>query len=230
MKRKGQHILGGAAFDDVKLNLTTQQLAGIGAVAMAYNEAEIRLEFILYTAIGLPGQIWREVTSRIQGADEKVLLIKVAAKAHLNAPAQFAALMEDTLAGFSECKGYRDGVIHTRVLDSKTAVGQNLAGKGKISQVLLTTAALDGIYNRLVILREELEIIDTTFNFLRQSGLAITSNWRDPNTIEYIPEIDDWLARLLNARERRKALPALPTLPLPASAQAVQNKPKKSRR
>ena len=106
----------------------------------------------------------------------------------------------------------RQGCFTPGYSNSQTAIGETLETKGNISQVVLATVALDGLYDRLVILREELELINAVFSFLRQIGLGITSNWQDPKGIVYVPEIDDWLARMLNAQARRKSFARAPNV------------------
>jgi hypothetical protein len=63
---------------------------------------------------------------------------------------------ENTLGGFSEYKKYRDAMIHARVLDAPTAIALTSGGRGKIEEVLLSVDALNGLYERLVLVRLEL--------------------------------------------------------------------------
>jgi hypothetical protein len=53
-------------------------------------------------------------------------------------------------------KQYRDAVIHARVLNAPAGLAQSPGKRGKTNEVLLTLGALDGLCERLALLRREL--------------------------------------------------------------------------
>jgi hypothetical protein len=61
---------------DIRKDLTQNQLAWIGSVALAFNEAETQLDLLLLVAFSL-GDVAHELTSRINGVDGKVELAKI---------------------------------------------------------------------------------------------------------------------------------------------------------
>ena len=78
MKRPAPKARSGGSYQDIKKDFTAGQLAGIGAVAMAFNEAEFLLDCQIYSGLNLSGGIWTEVTSRINGIDGKMAIVKAA--------------------------------------------------------------------------------------------------------------------------------------------------------
>src|SRR5947209_16390023 len=104
----------------IRTDLSQAQLAGIGAVAVAYNEVEILLDVMLGVALGIrDSDVRTGLTSRINGADGKVELVKSVAE-NLGAPVVLKTLLAECLgkSGFGDLKIYRDAIIHARVLDS----------------------------------------------------------------------------------------------------------------
>ena len=57
---------------DIKKDLTPQQLAGIGAAALAYNEAERRVDDLFQVATGLDDKLALEVSTRLSVIDGKI--------------------------------------------------------------------------------------------------------------------------------------------------------------
>jgi hypothetical protein len=98
-----------------------------------------------------------EVLSRINGVDGKIELAKIG-MLELSADEQTVNLLAQTLgeAGFKEHKKYRDAVIHARVSDAPAGIALSPARRGKIDEVLLTVDALNGLYDRLALVRLEL--------------------------------------------------------------------------
>jgi hypothetical protein len=142
---------------DIRKDLKESQLADIGAAALAYNEAEVEIDVLLAAALELD-EIPLEVTSRINGVEGKVEIVK-AAVATLNAPSEFQKLLADSLGegGFLLMKRNRDAVVHARDIDiHSAAIATTAIKRGKLYEVLLTSDALKALYDRLMILRAEL--------------------------------------------------------------------------
>jgi hypothetical protein len=141
----------------IRQDLTAAQLAGIGAVAVAYNEAENLIDLLLRIALDRTRNIGVHLTARINGADGKIELAKIA-MCDLKPPAEAIELLASSLgnAGFAEMKKYRDAIIHARVLDAPAGLALTPGKRGKTEEVLLTISALDGVYERLVMIRLEL--------------------------------------------------------------------------
>jgi hypothetical protein len=143
---------------NIRNDLTPEQLASIGAVAILYNEVELFLDIMVGGTLSIDSNELRaSLTSRINGTDGKIEIMKAAA-ANLGAPEPLRVALAEALGldGFGQLKAYRDVIIHARVLDSSVGIGISAPKRGKFSEILLTTAALDGVYERLELLRLEL--------------------------------------------------------------------------
>lgn len=157
MKRASIKRMTALRSHDIRRDLKESQLADIGAVALAYNEVEAQIDVLMASALELYS-IALEVTSRINGVDGKIEIIK-AAVAALGASPEFKELLADSLGGtdgFMILKQYRDAVIHARDIDSVSTIGATAPKRGKLYEVLLTPTALKSLYDRLLIVRSEL--------------------------------------------------------------------------
>lgn len=155
----------------IRIDLTEKQLIGIGLVAITYNEAEILIDVLLSSLLGTSPKMSLELTSRINGIDGKIELIKLGVK-DLESPASFLSLLTKSLGkegnnGFSELKKYRDGIIHARILDASLGIGLTPGKRGTIYDILLTSPALEAVAERLSIMRHELIEISNIIMKLR---------------------------------------------------------------
>jgi hypothetical protein len=140
-------------------NFTKDQLASIGAVAMAYNEAEQSLHYLTSRCFRSPFRP-EHITSRINGSEGLVAIVREAALA-LRLPDDTNEVVIRALEAFMELKNYRDAVIHAKMANSLFGIGETQVKRGsRPDDVLLTVAALDNLYNRLSILDFELFLLE----------------------------------------------------------------------
>jgi hypothetical protein len=142
---------------DLKQDLSHDQLAEIGAVAIAYNHTEIMIDRMLAIALNLTVHMHRQVTSRINGVENKIDILKLALS-DLEIPERTQNLIADALGNgaFKRLKSYRDAVVHARILDQTRQLGELIERQGKHSEVLLSVEALSRLYDNLVCLQMEL--------------------------------------------------------------------------
>lgn len=215
---------------DIRGDLTESQLAWIGSVTIAYNEVETLIDVMLSIVVNLSTEISAEITSRINGVDGKIEIVKIGYKLLRASDAVTEALAQSFgNKGFALLKKYRDGVIRARVLDAPHAVGITIAKRGKFDEILLTSDALEGVYNRLVLLRKELiELImilsplvtyDRLLQFTKLSNL---SNYVTPKLSQSSLErtrkqierdIPTYLSQHQSHLKSRLSLPPLPEFP-----------------
>jgi hypothetical protein len=132
-------------------------------------------------------------------------------------------------------KKYRDRVIHARIRDAKNAIAESPASRGKFEEVLLTPRALEGVYNRLVLLRTELMFILTIVIAIQVSvSMRLTlkdTGYSSDDPYMRMPQteskIQEALAQLQLCRKDRLSLQPLPEFPSEselnaADAQATQ--------
>jgi hypothetical protein len=69
---------------DLKKEVPQSTLAAIGALALAFNEAEANLDRLFFVATGLDESLQLEVSTRINGIDGKIEIISKGAKNFLS--------------------------------------------------------------------------------------------------------------------------------------------------
>jgi hypothetical protein len=150
MRRRGSPNAGKyhAKIGDIKSDFTPEQLAAIGAIAMNYNETEGYIESLFGIAARLLDNPWHfELSGRVP-LDAKIDFIKRVADHYLtpdDARQLQIALGDDR---FGKIRSHRNAVIHARIVNAPLATGQHVQKrKVAIEEVLLSTKALDKLYN-----------------------------------------------------------------------------------
>jgi hypothetical protein len=225
--RRPRTVRHGKRSGDIRRDVSETQLAAIGSVALAYNEAEVLIDILISLALGLFANVAHEVTARINGMDGKIEIAKAAMR-EIGASEGFMGLLGDTLgggSGFGRYKKYRDAVIHARILDAPAAIALTPGRRGKTDEVLLTVDALNGLFDRLVLVR--LELIEACNVAIRLSTklhlalvakatIAISSDRdraaqiADRSKSQLEQEIHEALSRYREHQKNRRSLPPLP--------------------
>lgn len=207
---KREHIDGPIVRSGIiRIDLSEKQLAGIGLVAIAYNEAEILIDVALSKLFGLSPEMSLELTSRINGIDGKSELIKDGVK-HSGGPASLVQLVNKTLgtegkSGFSELKRYRDHIVHSRVHNAPSGIAQTPGKRGKTYDVLLTVEALEALAVRMEKIR--LELVDMSNIIMKLNQLS----GQPKSQIEL--EIQALTPPYQQRQKSRLSLPPLPKFP-----------------
>jgi hypothetical protein len=214
MKQKSKGPRIGRTTGDIKRDLTTNQLAGIGAVAMAWNSVESFVDAMLLAGLGLQARIGLDVIARINVFDAKFALIKSVGKARLGISEEHCEdlwkALDDALQGAKELKGHRDAVIHSQLIDPGEAMGQVVKREGEYD-VLLSQEALDGLYDRLIAVRDELRAVCMVFLTLHE---AIKGDGQvDPNTLLRGGTVRAYVSQAQEHRKARLSLRPLPKFP-----------------
>jgi hypothetical protein len=199
--------------DNILRDLKPGQLRAMGAVAVAWNQAEHHLRYIMSAALMTPEPLWDEVSTRINGFDGIKELTRMAFELHFVHVYNFPEVYETidiTLGGLQEYKRYRDAVIHAQVLDAPTGVGWLIQRRGKHEQVMLSMKALVGLYKRLRIIHFELSFLwDFANEFIGWDSLNNPNANKQPNE----QSIRDLLSQLRKHQKRRLSLRPLPAFP-----------------
>ena len=150
---------------DVRKDLTQNQLAWIGSIALAYNETERLVDVIFGISLSL-SELSYDVVSRINGTEGRVEIIKLAIR-ELGCPELMCVAFADTLGnnGFSLLKKFRDRIIHASIVDAAAAIARSPAKRGSFEEVLLTVDALKALYRRM-----QLEPISKSFEEDNEAG------------------------------------------------------------
>jgi hypothetical protein len=232
--KKARADSGSSSFGsgNIRKDLTKSQRAGIGEVAIAFNEAEAVLDLLLVFVLGLHQPLGAEVTSRINGLEGKVEIAKAGMQNLMTAvpnrgDKDIKILLSETLGneGFLSLKRYRDAVIHAYRLDVPTGTARTSTKRGKSYEVLMTEKALKSLYDRLLLVRNELWeacTIAATLSRLRLSTWLIHNaaaihppafaNWR-PTIKRSERDTRVALSRYRRHQTRRLSLPPLPEFP-----------------
>jgi len=211
---------------DIRKDVTEAQLAGIGSVALAYNEAEVLVDILMSLSLGLLTASAPEIVGRINGVEGKFELAKIGMR-EIGASEAVMALLGQSLgdSGFARYKKYRDAVIHSRILNVPAAIALTHGKRGKIDEVLLSVDALNGLYDRLVLIRLELiEACNIAIRLLTNRRVGdmvksmaginpLASKLVGQPTPPFEQDIQDVMARYREHQTRRLSLPPLPEFP-----------------
>lgn len=198
----------GVTTENIKADLTQPQLAGIGAVTLAWNEVEFMLDVSLYSGEDLPADCLLDDLPR-RRLDEKIKqLRKAALRWHLRSDCLDA--IESTAAAFSQLKDLRNAVVHSRLFNSQTGIGHRVTARGEIYEVLLTTEALHWLYEQLVFLRSELRALLAIFDLVRTTAAAERSGMVAVGQIDPSGEVLSWLSEVDRCRRGRQHLGTAP--------------------
>ncbi len=211
MKRKHERdSKNKARTGDIKKDLSTQQLAALGAAALAYNEVERNIELLFFIVSEIPGPMQYEVSTRISGIDAKKDIVLAGAK-YLKLEEQDRAQLGEALGEgiFSKLKQYRNAAVHSRIIDASVGIGLSIESKARLQEVLLTVSALDALYENLVALAKELNWFANLIGLLSHLNKHSVTASRESSE----RALATWTERVRALRSERKSLPPIPEFP-----------------
>jgi hypothetical protein len=205
---------------DIKRDIPENHLAALGALALAFNEAEAAIDRLFFIITDLSDPLQLEVLTRINGLEGKIAITKVGA-AHLLDTAELEQLQELLGEGvFMNIKDYRDGVIHARHVNAATGIGTKVDRRASMYDYLVAKKALDAAYNILVVVRRELDEAITLAQGIKAfKSLAAD----DPNKVQLEAKISDCRSRFRDCRRERQSLPPIPKFPTESELRAADS-------
>lgn len=224
MKRKGvsSNPQQRASRGNVKSDFTPAQRQAIGEVALNYNEMEGYVDALFFLVANLPDTIKLEVSSRINGLEGKVEIIKIGARHYGLDPEdlkQLQVALGDGI-GFMGLKGYRDAVVHARALNAPAGVGYKIERRAAVTEILLTTTALDALYEHITAVRHELQAAHLLLGAIR---IAKDCAADDPKKARLEAKAQEYLVRFRDLQDRKRSLPQLPEFPSEQALQAARD-------
>ena len=198
--RKRHHISG----FDIRREISAKRLEALGAIALVWTQIERRIDFAMCTATGISHKLWIEISSRINGFDGKIELIKKGAEHFVGMPPDARAIIAVSLGAIAEHKRYRDGVIHAWVVNPHAEIADTVQRKGEVDETFMSQDALDGLYRRLVALSDEAGDIISAVNYWCGVSRGIE---------ELAGANEACMRNIKEHQERRRSLPALPAFP-----------------
>jgi hypothetical protein len=186
-----------------------EQLQLIGAICLEWNFIEDMIDYALFQVLELEYEPSLEVTSRINGMDGKLEILRKAAQLQKKFPEPYLKVIGITTGGVEEHKRYRDGVVHVRLLDPTSEVAPTSIRRGKSDEVLISKPALQALYARLAILAEETLALGDALGFTFLDG----EDCFDPTRAEASECFQAYFAQVQEHQKHRQSLPPLPKFP-----------------
>lgn len=217
MKRPSKHGHRFSTIKDIKAEIAPERLAGVGAVALSWTQLESLVDFLFWEACDLPDVLRLEITTRIHGFDGKIAILKTALRTYRALPEQVLDAMLSTLAAAEEHKRYRDAVEHALVLSPDSDIAQTIQRRGRIDEVLISTDALDTLYEHIIAVGDELFLMLKMIVIQQLPQIATKKfDLKEPpdSVIEQTAEaLLSFLAQLRGLQSKRKGLRTLPAFP-----------------
>lgn len=198
---------------DIKKDLSLEQLAGIGAVAMAYTEAEYCIDALIFEGMALSRDLGLEITTRINGMDGKIEIVRIMAATFLRLPPDVLTFLDNSLGNLKHMKTHRDLIIHAHIIDASAGIGLKIDRRASLKNVLLTTTYLDAIYSRLILFKQELGTMITIFQAMGVRVRIDPLYLGDLNTGLVGQNLQERFSQVQEIQKKRLSLPPLPELP-----------------
>jgi hypothetical protein len=159
---------------DVRKDLSKESLAGIGAVALVWNDLQAMLEIMVCVCLDIFTNAWRELATRLGGIEDKIELSRVAFKSMFRWTPELLVATDDTLAAIAQYKGYRDTIIHSRVIDVEQGIAEMTFRRNRVEEVLITEKALNSLYDHIFVtiqeVRELISVGEAMHTFVALEG------------------------------------------------------------
>jgi hypothetical protein len=204
----------GRRVESIKKSYSKEQLSEIGAIAMTWNQLELQIDFLLLIVLKMPVGLWMPLVKRINGMDGKFAILRLRAEQSTILTDDARECIKLSLAGVSECKKYRDAIVHSLTFDVDKGIAQEIGRRAETQEVLVTMEALTGVYNRLEILLDELRYVDLLLRLGDEEGAAtIYRDQPDPLKLRRERDVPIGIAQVREHQKRRQSLPPLPKFP-----------------
>jgi len=204
---------------DVKQDFSKDQLAAIGAVALAFNDLQADMEALLQVVVRMPGPLFLQICSRIHGLDGKIAIINTVIDDAIIAKKEQDEL-KSTVGIFADFKINRDAIIHARIWNAALGIGWNSERRAQEFEVLLEANALNIFYDHIVWLQKAFSLIGNLLgSVLSLNALALG----DQNRPSFEEEIRDRWAQFQAHRSRRRSLKPMPKFPTEDELLAAEN-------
>ena len=216
MKRKQnkKHGDGGHIYArDIGYALSDEQLKGIGKVAALWADCDEGMNVVLSRGLRLPPAMWRLIVSGL-ATNKKMALINGCAKDLLLGQIT-CDVIGKTVSACGQLSDLRDAILHSSVnfFKQEKRFGTLTSRSGQKYDVLRTKEALNGVADRLSILRDEITEIFRIFQcvlyFYKTDGGSSVSVHTGPTLERVGPLIEN----LASYQARREALPSMPNFP-----------------
>jgi hypothetical protein len=215
---KPSYGIGGITKFDAEKVVGKGTLQAIGEVVILWNGIEHTLDETLAEATNLPSHLRTTVRSRISGLEAKADILKECLHEALYFCELDRSLLADTLGDFMVLKGYRDNLVHMRLVGRPGLVQAFAPEKrGARYELLFSKRLILAVASRLRLFRTEMRILSFIV-FLRHISMYAHNAARLGYKEDEMRELAERtilkdLQRLRAIRTRRLALRPLPEFP-----------------
>jgi hypothetical protein len=209
MRRKSTGPKVAASGYDVTTDIRPEKLQAFAAIMLTWNYIETYLDATLGLALQLRVDLFPHVTSRINGIDGKVAILKECAKTRL-ASEEVRLSFSKTLNSIEQYKKLRDGVAHVRIADPKADIADTIQKRGVSDEVLISQAALDALYEHIVFIGGEISLM---FRIFYYCAVADEKSNPEDERREAAQLAEQHLAQLRETQKSRERLQPLPKFP-----------------
>jgi hypothetical protein len=215
MKRKQpKHAKPGRRVLNIKEAYTKEQLTEIGAITLTWNQIKHFIEWLLLVVLKIPVRLWTAVAARISGVDAKLEILTLRASQSEILTDEARACIKSCFEAVLEYKNYRNAIVHSNIFDIDKGLAVGGDRRGQAYEVLITIEALNALYERLVIILDELPQIDLLFRLADEFEAAtIYPQEANPSLMRRNRDVPVMTKRVLQHQARRLALPPLPEFP-----------------
>ncbi|KQW22493.1 hypothetical protein ASC80_03665 [Afipia sp. Root123D2] len=224
MRRKSTGPKDASNAFNILTDISPERLQKFAAIVIVWNYIETFLDASLGLALRIDVQMFPHVSSRINGTDGKIAIIKESIL--LAQPKEHTrVLLSKTLNAVQAYKKNRDGVVHVKISDPSADVADTIQRQGIADEVLISQAALDAIFARLSLVGLEMNQL---FKVLHHCAMGdLTNDVAEKKRHAELAE--QALAQLQSFQTEREALPPPPKfpdeLPEPLSSEGDQALP-----
>ena len=117
-------------------------------------------------------------------------------------------------------KGYRDTVIHARALNAPHGIGFKVDRQASVTEVLLTTDAMNALYDHITETR--LELREATYLILAAKAVRDCAV-DDPRREQFEAAMSVCSALFRECRKKKLSLPPLPEFPAESALKAARD-------
>ncbi len=124
---------------DIRKQLSFEQLAVIGAIALQFNNLEAHLDLLIGISLRLSPLSHHEVITRLGTIESRQDLAKIMAR-DLAISEKTQELIGKSIVAIGTLKKSRDAIVHVRLIDPSTSVGVysgRIRNVGKMKEVIL---------------------------------------------------------------------------------------------
>lgn len=218
---KGAHKVA-PTYSDIKKIIKPEQLAAIGALALAFNELEGTIDRLFFTTTELSDQLQFEISTRMGGSTDRLVIVKIVAEQLLSSTEMefFNNCLTDNDRGFETLSDCRNGIIHVRNLSSTTNVGITPNKRGDVFGRLVRLDLLDAAYDLILAVNKQLQFTHFLIEAVRKLN---TCKDDDPEKSQREEAVRAYRQSFLDSHTARLALPKLPKFPSESELLAAKN-------